>query len=439
MLNFNRDIYLSLDNWSKSPVRRPLLVRGARQVGKSYAIREWIKKNFSPEKSLEINFEASPSYAATFEKDLSADKILTSLNLSSGINLKSENAILFLDEIQCCPRAITALRYFYEQVPTLRVIAAGSLLEFVLDQISFPVGRVQSMFMFPLSFKEMLAAIGKANLYKSLELLSIDEEIPTTVHEELLLYMKLYYQIGGMPSAIKAYVTSNDLKAVSHEHSVILQTYQDDLAKYSKNIAWETLEIVYRRLPHVVCTTNIKYVNIDRDHKSEKIKGALRLFKYARLINQVSASITDKPPLVAGQKAELFKLIFLDLGLLQHALGFDWRALSPDYDLCTVANGRFAEQFVGQELLANKSGHSEYQLHYWNRPQQGAESKIDYLVERNQEIVPVEVKSGKQGSLKSLHQYLKQYPQSEALVLYQGNLKQMNRIKFMPLYLAGKI
>ena len=231
-----RYLYNQIADWAERPNRKPLLLRGARQVGKSFTVRKWAKATKSEDCFVEINLESQVSFHSLFSGDLDAKRIVEQIQLITGKRLLTPNSLLFLDEIQACPRAIMALRYFYEELPQLTVIAAGSLLEFVFDEISFPVGRVESLYAFPLRFPEFVDALGKAHLRALLETHPLDTPLPEPVHNELLHLMRLYFRIGGMPEAVSTYVTSNDLGAVSQVLNDLVTTYQDDFAKYGRRI-----------------------------------------------------------------------------------------------------------------------------------------------------------------------------------------------------------
>ena len=443
MANITRHFTSHLDAWSTRRDRRPLIVRGARQVGKSHAIREWAKEKYGTQGILEINLESSSRFRAVFAEDLSGERILDELNLLTGFNLRLPHRLLFIDEIQAVPSAITALRFLYEQFPELPVIAAGSLLEFALDEYGAPVGRVEYLHVTPCSFREFLGALGKQQLsnlvatYKQPEALSTT--ISDVVHQELLNSLRLYLRVGGMPKAVVAYLETRDIREVAREQQLIMQTYQEDFPKYAKRSQLDTLFMVFSRLPHIVALQRVQYRKVDSDVRIEKIKRSLELLQRAKLVTRVTCSRATVLPLAAEEKYEFFKLLFLDIGLLQHALGFDWQQIDPTADLSLVCAGRFAEQFVGQELLAERSGSALYQPHYWDRSEAGSEAEVDYLIEYQNRVAPLEVKSGLQGSLKSLHTYIAETQPAEAFVASQRTLARLGPIQWLPLYLAGQV
>ncbi len=389
--------------------------------------------------SLEINFEELSKLKSIFEADLDINRIIDELTFYSGKSIKNGQVLIFFDEIQACPQAITSLRYFYEKAPNIPVIAAGSLLEFVLQEISFPVGRVSSMYVRPVSFLEYLNSIEKSHVREYLEKLNKDGsiQIPEYLHKELLHELKKYFLIGGMPKAVAVYVKSRDLSKVSIVHSDILNGYYDDFPKYSKKSEWEVLKTVFEKIPFLIAGTKIKYTHIDRDLRIEKIKNALSLLEYAGLFTKVVSTNAKHLPLNSEAKTSTFKLLSLDVGLLQHSLGFNWSSVSPQSDLTDTCKGKFAEQFVGQEILATSSASLRNNLYYWCSTKYHSDAEIDYVTAYNNEVVPVEVKSGTRGTLKSLTEYEKQFEPKLSIVFSQRNIERMKNTLYLPLYLAG--
>lgn len=437
MAEIYRDIYSKLDAWKDSTSRHPLLVRGARQVGKSHAIRTWARKNF--ENFLEINLEEQSSLRSVFQKDLTADQLLQNLELGTGVNLFGKNSALFIDEIQSEPRALLALRYLYEQKPELPVLAAGSLVEFVLEEVGLPVGRVDQLTMGPVSFREFLAAMGKDQFVRLIKESPLNAPVPDIAHNQLLDLLRTYFYVGGMPSAVTTYVETKSLNSVSEVHARILKGYEDDFQKYAKEADWAALEAVFASAPQVVGESRVKYVRLDREIRGEKIKTAVNLLAKAEVLEKVVSSYAKTLPLRAGAQAKFFKLIFLDIGLLHHAMGFDWRKVSLEDDLTDIKQGAFAEQFVGQELLTGSEINDASQLFYWYRSVKGSDAEVDYLVQYEGAPVPVEVKSGSRGTLKSLRLYIEEFGCKKAFVLSQRNIERMEETTFLPLYLASRL
>lgn len=438
MLEFKRDIFNRLSSWLRKKDRRPILVRGARQVGKSFAIRTWAKSEFSAEEIFEINFEEKKSLHSIFKGDLDPQKILSDLSLASNYS-PLKHKIIFFDEIQSCPEAIMALRYFYEKMPEIPIIAAGSLIEFVLKEISFPVGRVESVYMFPFTFAEFLGAINGESYTNKFIALNPFEEVVEPLHQELIKYLKLYYRIGGMPSVVRSYIETKDLPNVSLEQQNLLQAYRDDFAKYAKHSDWAVLTSVFNNLSRGVCRSKIKYVKLSSEYPSAKVKKALELLAHASLISKVNSTYSTNLPLIAGAKQEIFKLAFLDIGLLQQLSGFDWSKIEPDTELTKIQDGAFAEQFVAQELIATRPVNQRYSLHYWDRLAQGSSAEVDFIIEHEGKVIPLEVKSGNRGTLKSLEVYQGEVSPPYSIVVSQNNFSTNGQIKWIPLYQVGKL
>ena len=438
-MEINRDIETVLGQWEKSPDRKPLLLRGARQVGKSFAVRSWAKiSNFS---LIEINFEEQPQYRAVFEPDLVVDRILDELSLLSGKNTRAPEVIIFLDEIQTAPKAITALRYFYERAPQVRVVAAGSLIEFVLQAEGFPVGRVQSAYMFPVTFFEFLDAFGKSHIrdYLSRYDVSKAQQIPDATHLEILSLLRTYFHIGGLPKVVTTFLETRDFGRVAEEQRTILRGYQDDFQKYAKQSDWSTLTAIFEKMGGLVGRTRVTFASVGKDFAARDVRRAIELLDQALVVSRVYPTHTRQLPLSAASSQKQFKMLFLDIGLLHSLMGFDWKVVPRDGDVTTIAEGRFAEQFVGQELIAARSQGGRYQLHYWNRPKLGSEAEVDYVIEFENAPCPIEVKSGVRGKLRSLTQYIRELQPPHAFVVSQRNREHLPDAELLPLYLAARI
>lgn len=439
MRKIDRKLFSELSNWLSEVDRKPLLIRGARQVGKSWAVAEWCDRKKL--KLVTINFEEHPRYASIFEQDLDVNRIIDDIATTFGVSLRNPSTVLFLDEIQKAPKAITALRYFYEKAPGVIVIAAGSLIEFVLEEHGLPVGRVQSHFVHPLSFTEFLDAIDRPGLSQAVREFSCSQPKPfgIAVHQELLSNLKLYYKIGGMPKVLSLYISTRDIMKAAAEQKTIVQSYIDDFRKYAHKSDWTLLQTIFEKMGDLAGGASVKFTAIDAGSKSTQIRRALTALQHALIIHKILPTNASKLPLAAHAADKRFKLAYLDIGLLHSLVGFDWSALAPDADLTDIATGRFAEQFVAQEIIAARSGSSHYSLHCWEREQPGSEAEVDFIVEQNNRSVPVEVKSGAKGKLRSLHQYITELQPSNAFVLSQRNVEKLDQITFLPLYVASKL
>jgi len=392
-----------LETWFDEHPRKPLVMRGARQVGKSTLV-----KLFAQKRGLrihEVNLERHLYLEEIFRsQDLHA--ILGELQGLTGEISDSEPSLLFLDEIQAIPSAIQSLRYFYEDKPELPVIAAGSLLEFAQADSSFsmPVGRITYYHMTPMSFGEYLHAIDP-DLYAFYDAYSNTAPIPETYHQRLTLRQREYLFVGGMPEAVQRFVDTQSFEKVQEVHRSILETYIDDFAKYARKSELARLQKVFRALP-LVQGKKIKYSSLSIDDKAADIKSAIDLLSKARICVKVFHTSCSGLPLGAERDENTFKLLFLDVGLLNFQLGLSWQAIRRMDERTLVNEGSLAEQFVGQELIASQKAKAPLELYYWLREGKRNNAEVDFLLTSEARIIPVEVKAGKSGSLKSLHQFL---------------------------------
>lgn len=427
-----------LVQWKNDPARKPLLVRGARQIGKTFTICEFGRGSF--ENLAEVNFELEPRLKAVFESSHGElREIVKNLSLLLNVPILPGRTLLFLDEVQECPRAISALRYFYEKMPDLHVIAAGSLLEFALEGENFemPVGRVQYLFMRPVSFQEFLWAKNETSLSELLDEIDIASEINDAVHEKLLRLFKDYLIVGGMPEAVARHVRNPADADFGRAQLTILQTYRDDFGKYARRARLDLLQRVFQTAPSFVGQV-YKYSRVDGESQGREVKAALRLLEKAGVVAKVLSTSAHGLPFLKDADEKKFKIVFIDVGLMQKSCGLEAEiALSADF--LQINAGAVAEQFVGQELMAAADPYEEPALFYWDREKKNSQAEVDFLISRGREILPVEVKSGKTGSLKSLRLFLKEHPQSPfGIRLSQHSLSFHDNILSVPIYAAGQ-
>ena len=392
-----------LIDWKDRPSRKPLIIRGARQVGKTWLVRKFAGQFGN---LVEINFDKNPEKAQLFAgRDISRG--LQLLQIDCNTEIVPGKTLLFLDEIQAVPEMLPLLRYFYEEQSDLHVIAAGSLLEFLLADHDFamPVGRVEYLHLGPMDMEEFLLALGQERMTKFLKDYSLNEPIPESIHLSLLNFLKLFWIVGGMPAAVAWYGNSGQLAEAIREHAAILQTYEDDFSKYRKRIYPERLRKVFRRIPALI-GNKLKYVRLDPEERSRELSDSLHLLEMARVIYRVRHSAGNGVPLGAEAKERDFKPLFLDIGLVSTSLGLTLPGLEVVDDLLMVSNGALAEQFVGQHLLYDGPGYEKPQLFYWNREQKSSSAEVDYLITHEDKVVPVEVKAGTTGALKSLQVFV---------------------------------
>lgn len=355
---------------------------------------------------LEINLELNADYISCFSsKD--PRQIITLLELKSSQKIIPGKTLLFLDEIQAAPEVLATLRYLYELLPELHVIAAGSLLEFVLEEHSFsmPVGRIEYLHLGPMTFKEFLDGIGRSQLRQFLENYQVGADFPSALHPDFMRLFRLYCGIGGMPEAIQTYVDTKSMLDVDAVKQSNLQTYRDDFNKYGQRGQQGRLAKILQKLPMQV-GQKLKYVNLDRDEKSNNLKKALQLLALARVYSPVFHSSANGVPLRAGINEKMQKPLFLDVGLLVVACGMSYADIDNTNEMILVNNGGVCEQFIGQHLLYSRPYFEEPEIFYWCREKRQASSEVDFVMANGSLIFPVEVKAGKTGTLKSLQVFI---------------------------------
>jgi len=393
-----------LKSWLGSADRKPLVVRGARQVGKTWLVRHFAK--ISGKQLIEINFEKQPSHASHFGSN-DPQQILLNLSTLHKQQIDPANSLLFLDEIQTVPQILSKLRWFAEDMPQLPVIAAGSLLEFLLAEHSFsmPVGRISYMHLEPLSFEEFLLANDKQTLIDYLLAYNFNFEIPIAIHEQLTLLFKEYLLVGGLPAAVVGWVAERSFNKVSQIQNDLLATYRDDFAKYRGRIAIEKLDEVMMAIPKMLGQKFV-FSRVNASIQPNTMKQILDLFGKARICHRVSGCSANGVPLAAEIKEKYFKEIFLDTGLCSVALGLNLIQINQADEIILINNGGIAEQVVGQLLRTINPPFLEPILYYWAREEKGASAEIDYVIQHGNKVIPIEVKAGSTGSLKSLHLFM---------------------------------
>ena len=425
----HRYIIAELKDWKTKRRRKPMLLRGARQVGKTWLVENMANEVF--ESLIKIDFEENIELVSLFEGDLDPQKICAELELRTGIDVVAGKTLLFFDEIQICPRAIMALRYFYEKMPELHVIAAGSLLEFALSEISFPVGRIQSLEVHPMNFAEFLLALGNK---KAAEICHGPiTNVSESTHKFLIEQLRIYWLVGGMPECVKEYIETKSIKKAAEVQDEICETYKMDFRKYKPKTDVNCLASVFAGIAAGV-GQQIKYTGLAKDYTIPTIKKAYNSLVLARIAQKVKSVSTPGIPIEVHASEKKFKSLFLDIGLMYRMMGLDYNEALSHKNLLSIYRGQLAEQFIGQEFAAA----TNKELYYWSRDAKNSNAEIDYLIQFEGEFVPVEVKDGPSGKLRSLHLYRKAYNPSGSVVFHagmKGSLKEEN-IFFLPLYFA---
>jgi len=401
-----RRIMQELVEWKGRKDRRPLVIRGARQVGKTYLVEQFAREHF--QNLVGINFDKTPEKAG-FLQSRDVSELLRLLEIDSRSTVTPGRTLIFLDEIQAAPEWLPMLRYFYEERPDIHVIAAGSLLEFTLadHEFSMPVGRIEYLHMGPMTLEEFLLAMDEDALVAFLGEWQPSTTFPPPLHEKLLAYLRHFMVVGGMPAAVRAYCLEKRLEDVSRVQQLILQTFVDDFAKYRKRVNVGRLRKVFTRMPSLV-GRKLKYVHIDRNEKARDLSSCVELLAMARVLHRVRHSAGNGLPLAAEADDHDFKPLFLDCGLVCSALGLMLTQLQLAEDLVLVNGGALCEQYVGQHLLHQQPAYMEPDLFYWNREKRGSAAEVDYLFPVAGTVLPIEVKAGKTGSLRSLHVFVQE-------------------------------
>ena len=441
-----------LRSWAAQPERKPLVVRGARQVGKSTLVRQLADD--AQLTLVELNFERNPELREAFTSKEPAG-ILATLKLLTNQTVAAGQTLLFLDEIQAAPAALAALRYFYEEMPRLHVIAAGSLLEFTLaeGQFSMPVGRVEYMHLGPLQFEDFLRAMQEPALVSWLQTVSLADLRGTpmvrAVHDRYMELLRQYWVVGGLPEAVASFAADRDFTTVGRVHQSIVATYRDDFGKYSHGALKNRVQIVFDKLPSLV-GRKFKYSHVSHEHRAAELAAALQQLCMARVAYKVHHTSANGVPLGAEAEERNFKVLYMDVGLMCSALHLSLLDLRRE-DLSLVNNGATAEQFIGQHLLYSCAWYETPNLYYWMREAKSAAAEVDYIIAAGQQVAPVEIKAGKTGTLKSLHRFLLEKQRSFALrfnddvpslMRSSTQMGDETRLEFellsLPLYMVGQ-
>lgn len=434
MRYLSRSVENELNIWKEEPNRLPLLIRGARQVGKSSLVKQFGQQF---QYYLELNLEMDPEISKVFEGNLEPHRICDDLALIYNTPIIPGKTLLFIDEIQTSLSAIASLRFFYEQYPELHVIAAGSLLEFALSELpSFGVGRIRSLFLYPFSFNEFLHAMSEQRLLSAIQKARPEKPLSELVHKKALALFKRFLIIGGMPKVVSYYVETGDLLKCQQVLDDLVLSFQDDFAKYKKRIPSFMLREVFKA---VVAQNSNKFVYTKAapDLNRGQVKLCLELLSMAGLIYPVTHSSANGIPLGSQINTKFRKYIVFDTGIYQRILGLNLKAFLVDNEFESINKGSIAELFVGLELMKHSNKRNE--LYYWQRESKNSQAEVDYLVQMNTKILPIEVKSGTKGSMQSLYLFLKEKNIKMGIRISQENFSMYNNIKVFPLYAVTNI
>ncbi len=427
----SRNIDQELTAWRQQQQGKPLLIRGARQVGKSTAVRH-LAGQF--DYFLEVNFEEQRQVHTLFEGDLDPRQLCENLSLLYNVPIQPGKTLLFFDEIQACLPAISALRFFYEKYPELHVIAAGSLLEFALaDLPSFGVGRVRSIFVYPLSFDEFLQGNGENLLLDAKKKATPEQPLPEPIHQKLIGLFKRFLVLGGMPEVIATYVQDHDLTRCGQILDDLITSLRTDFAKYRKNVPFLRISEIF---DSVVQQAGGKFVYAKAHSQSnhKQIKEAVDLLIMAGWVIPVTHTSANGLPLGAEIDNKKRKLNLLDTGIFQRILGLNMADILFENETDVINKGAIAEQYAGLEILKAGSCYRPEPLYFWHREAKSSNAEVDYVVQQGQQIIPVEIKSGRQGSMQSLHLFLQEKKAPYGIRFSLENFSAYDKIKVSPLY-----
>jgi uncharacterized protein len=431
---FERSIDGYLLNWAQSLDRKPLLVRGARQVGKSSAVRN-LATHF--DYFLELNFELDREAALLFSSVTDPVQLVEKLSILYQKPVLEGKTLVFLDEIQACPAAISSLRFFYEKMPNLHVVAAGSLLEFALSEIpTFGVGRIRSVFMHPFSFEEFLMASGERALVELIRKSDPEAPMEMPFHTKLENHFRTFLILGGMPEVVAGYVQGKTLLETQAVLDDLLISYRTDFAKYKNRVPAQRIRQVFESVA-VQMGGKFVFTRGGEGLNLKQVKEALDLLILSGLVIPVFHSSGNGIPLGAEANPKKQKMLLLDTGLFQRILGLKISDLLLEKNFNMVNKGAIAELFVGLEWLKSRNPFHQENVYYWSRESGNGNAEVDYLMEIRGEVIPVEVKSSGSGSMQSLHLFLKEKNKEKGIRVSLENFGKTGAIEIIPLYAFG--
>jgi len=432
---FERKIDPVLLAWAKEKERKPLLLRGARQVGKSSAVRHLGKsfKNY-----VEINFEDDAAVHVFFEKFDSPQEICKQLSLFYKTEIIAGQTLVFFDEIQDCPKALAKLRYFYEKYPELHLIAAGSLLEFAIEEMpSFGVGRIRSLYLYPFSFEEFLLAQKHEMLVKAYRQANWKNPLSEPVHQELNKLMKAFLVTGGMPEAVAKYIKTKSFLESQMAIDDLIVSLKNDFKKYKKKMPSIYIENVFESIAGQAGGKFV-YERVQNLNHSQ-VKQALELLIMANLVIPVTHSSANGIPIGAEANSKYRKMLLLDTGIFLRMLDFNASEIIIADDFKTINMGSLAEMFAGLEILKASNCYMPYKLYCWNREKKQSNAQVDYVVQKGRSIIPIEVKSGLKGAMPSLHLFMQEKGSEMGIRTSLENFGKIDNIEILPLYAISNL
>ncbi len=427
-----RDKMEELKKWKNSSNRKPLIIRGARQVGKTWLMKEFGKEYY--EKCAYINFDDNTRMNKLFEEDFDLNKIIQGLKIESGVNIEPENTLIILDEIQETPKALKALKYFFENANQYHIVSAGSLLGVAIHEgTSFPVGKVDFLDLEPLSFFEFMQALGENDLLQILK--NNDFDMLNVFNNKLKEYLKLYYYIGGMPEAVSSYIENKDLLEVRKIQKKLLDAYEQDFSKHAPSNIVPRIRQLWNNIPTQLAKENKKFIYglVREGARAREYEIALSWLIDCGLVYQINRVNNSKVPLSAYQDFNAFKLYLLDVGLLSAMAGIDAKTLLEGNEIFEEFKGSLTEQYV----LCQLKQCTELDVFYWTSNTGMAE--IDFITQIGKNNVPIEVKASENLQAKSIKSFIQKYNTKINVRTSMSNYRKEESIINIPLYLIGNI
>lgn len=422
-----RDILEKLKQWKAKSNRKPLIIQGARQVGKTWAMKHFGEQAFK--QVAYINFDNNPRMKTLFSGDYDIDRLILGLKIESGVDIQADNTLIIFDEVQEVPQALSSLKYFYENAPHFYMIAAGSLLGVSLHhQVSFPVGKVDFLPLYPMTFREFLTALGKKDLVQLLEMQ--DWALITAMKSRYIDLLRQYYFIGGMPEAIKVFIDTQNLDEVRQVQRNLLMAYEQDFSKHiADGSTVKKVRSIWAAIPEQLAKENKKFIysQMQKGARSKDYEIALQWLKDSGLVHCVPRIKKPNLPLSAYQD-NAFKLFVLDVGLLAAQSHLDATTLLEGNRIFTEFKGALTEQYVLQQLIASQ----ENPIFYWATEKGTAE--VDFVLQRKQAVIPIEVKAEENLKAKSLKVYVEQFHPEQAIRLSMADYREQDWVVNVPLY-----
>lgn len=432
-----RDFIQNLIEWKDSKRRKPLILTGVRQCGKTYLLKEFGSEYF--DNFCYINFESAGKYSAIFEYDYDVKRILREIELAENVKIIAGKTLLIFDEIQECPKAITSLKYFCENLQELHLVCAGSLLGVAIkkENISFPVGKVNRMQLYPMSFKEYLQAVGEGKYIELFNDWNINREIPELYTVPLERHLKNYYIVGGMPEAVKEFAESGDYAEVAKIQDEILSDYSDDFSKHAPISEIEKIRMIWDSILKQLAKENNKFVfsHVKEGKRAHELEAALQWLKNSGLVHLVELVQNAELPLSSNADSTYFKVYMADSGLLCRRLGLSYKNILEENTALSTFKGAITENYVLQELIVQNKV-----PYFWRS---GNTAELDFLFEEDGNVIPVEVKAATNTQAKSFKQFCKKYQSKTGFKLSLKNIAEndcegTNAVN-LPLYLLWNI